>query len=100
MTLHPTCGFQVNALPSERVMTVFLYFFLQFLHIAESVKHHNFKTPCPVHFTNIDFIPIDLGWVYNATISKRSHKQWLRLKEGGWQAPIPPPWPDTLAEMA
>ena len=48
MTLLLTCAFQVIKVPNERVIALFHYFFLQFLHIAESVKHHNFKTPVPV----------------------------------------------------
>ena len=54
MTLHLTCAFQVIKLSNENVIALFHYFFLQFLHITESVKHHNFKTPCPVHFREID----------------------------------------------
>ena len=45
MTLHLACAFQVIKLPNERVVALFHHFFLQFLHVAESVKHHNFKTP-------------------------------------------------------
>ena len=35
MTLHLTCAFKVIKLPNERVIALFHYFFLQFLHIAE-----------------------------------------------------------------
>ena len=54
VTLHLTCAFQVIKLPIERVIALFNYSFLQFLHIAESVNHQNFKYPFPGHFTNID----------------------------------------------
>ena len=43
-------------------------------------------------------MPVDLGWVYQSTISKRSDKQWLRFQERGWQPRSP--WQDMLAEMA
>ena len=35
MTLHLTCAFQVIKLPNERVVALFIIFFLQFLRIAE-----------------------------------------------------------------
>ena len=35
MTLHLSCAFNVIKLPNERVIVLFHYFFLQFLHIAE-----------------------------------------------------------------
>ena len=45
MTLHLTCAFQVIKLPNERVIALFHYSFLQFLHIAESV---NTAAPIPL----------------------------------------------------
>ena len=42
MTLYLTCAFEVIKLPNERVIALFHYFFLQFLHIVEiGQKAHN-----------------------------------------------------------
>ena len=41
---------------------------------------------------------VELGWVYELTISKGLGKQWLRFKERGGNHP-PPPRPDMLAKM-
>ena len=58
MLLHLTCAFEVITLPNERVIALFHHCFLQFRHVIEIDQKvhdgHNFKTPCPMHFTNID----------------------------------------------
>ena len=52
--LHLTCAFQVIKLENEGVIALFHQFSYNFYILLKTVKHHNFKTPCPVHFTNID----------------------------------------------
>ena len=45
MTLHLICAFQVIKLPNERVVALFHYFFLKFLHIAEIIQTPQLQDP-------------------------------------------------------
>ena len=47
MTLHITCAFQVIKLLNERVIALFLYFFLQYIHIAEISQTRDSEPPVP-----------------------------------------------------
>ena len=90
MTLHLTCAFEVIKLPNERVLVVFHHFFLQFLYISlKSVKKlitPQLQDPLSRAFHKyrqlLICILVDLGWVYQSTISKRLDKQCLRFQEG------------------
>ena len=60
-------------------MVLFHHIFLQFLHIVEIGPFYKY-------LQLLICILVDLKWVYQSTISKRSDKQWLRFQEG--EAPL------------
>ena len=81
------------------------------VHENFQIGPHNFKTPCPIHFTILHILTTfnlssDRPRVGLSVSNKQKVRQTMVKISRGWMAsthpppPPPPPWPDMSAEMA
>ena len=103
MLSHLTCAFEVITLPNERLVALFITFFLQFRHIVEiDQKVHNTTTstplvPCILQIlATFNLYSGGPGVGLSANNKQKVRQAMVEISRGRWQ----PPWPDMSAEMA
>ena len=84
MVLHLTCAFEIITSPNERVIALFITFFLQFLHIVEiDQKAYNTTTSRPP-------VPCILQILTTFNLYSGRPRVGLSVNNKQWLQPLPP----------
>ena len=106
MTLHLTCAFRVIKLPNERVISLFHYFFLQFLNIVEiGQRAHKITTlrppvPCILEIlTTFNLYSGRPKMGLSVNNKQKVRQAMVKISRGGGNHLPCPLWPDMSAKM-